>query len=119
MIRESRSYRLWYTLTIKPLGPRYIKIRNRKNPEFLRKFEYLFSFYRLFDIASFLTSIITIIFWIVFLVNAIQAHITFPNDRTEFFYDRLLLAFQFRQRYINACSVNTLLMAIRMLAFLN
>lgn len=78
VIREYRGYNLWYQLNIKPLGPRLMKLRNQKRPEWLRKFLHVFTFFKIFDMASMVTSILSICFWIVYIVRSTQAEVNLP-----------------------------------------
>ena len=88
IINKLRLYAKWEAMEIKTLSPIEIEQRQKNEPEIIRKFKAVFSFFTLFEVIFYLLSIIIFIMWIVLISTYSSIDIIYDSSNRSEMYNK-------------------------------
>lgn len=108
------EYDLWFEKELPYFTPLQLYQRTQKCPEFLRKIYYILSAFRVLDLLSFGFAITSLIYWLMFVIEAMENNKPLPYNHNNIDYiDNFRDLSNIKMAYMNYCSVTILIYTLR------
>jgi len=120
LVGKGRSYQKWRRIEIDSLSEIERRQRHLKQPEWIRMWNSLFTYFTYFDVIYFSLAIASIVLWLMYIRAAAVVDFALPPTEAEAgFIPKFFRVQKLLMDYTNVVALNTIFLSVKVFDFMN